>query len=67
MRTYHIWVKSKTTDEVKCKVVKRNNFTKSVEEAYMLVASLKEKTGIEWDIVSLNDISFSHNPKVPMV
>jgi len=67
MRTFHIWVKNKKTNEVKCKLVKRKSFAGAASEAYLMVASLREATHAVWDIMSLNDTNFSHNPKVPVV
>jgi len=67
MRTFHIWVKNKKTDEVKCKLVKRKSFAGAASDAYIMVVSLKEATHADWNIMSLNDISFSHNSKVPVV
>ena len=67
MRTFHIWVKNKKTDEVKCKLVKRKSFAGAASDAYLLVVSLREATYTDWDIMSLNDISFSHSSKVPLV
>jgi len=67
MRTFHIWVKNKKTDEVKCKLVKTKSFAGAASEAYLMVASLREKTYTDWDIMSLNDISFSHSSTVPVV
>jgi hypothetical protein len=67
MRTFHIWVKNKKTNEVKCKLVKRKSFASAASDAYLLVVSLRETTHTDWDIMSLNDTNFSHNPKVPIV
>jgi len=67
MRTFHIWVKNKKTNEVKCKLVKRKSFAGAASDAYTMVVSLKETTHADWSIMSLNDINFLHNPKVPIV
>ena len=67
MRTFHIWVKNKKTDEVKCKLVKTKSFAGAASEAYLLVVSLRQETHNDWAIVSLNDTSFSHRPEVPIV
>jgi hypothetical protein len=66
MRIFHIWVKNKKTNEVKCKLVKRKSFAGAASDAYLMVVSLRETTHVDWDIMSLNDTSFSHNPKVPI-
>jgi len=66
-RTWHIWVKNKKTNEVKCKLVKRKSFAGAASEAYTMVVSLRETTHTDWDIMSLNDISFSHSSTVPVV
>lgn len=62
-RKFHIWVENKETNEVKCKVVEANNFAAAASEAYYLSHTLQETTGNDWNIVSLNDINFSYNPK----
>ena len=67
MRTFHIWVKNKKTNEVKCKLVEVNNFANAASEGYVFVHTLREETYDHWRIMSISDARFSHDPKVPMV
>ena len=66
-RTFHIWVKNKITDEVKCKLVKRKSFAGAASDAYILAVSLKEETHADWDIMSINNTEFSYDPKTTII
>jgi len=66
-RTWHIWIKNSVTGEVKCKLFKGNDFTTAIRVAFELSGEQRVKTNQLWHIMSVNDVDFSHDPKVPIV
>ena len=66
-RTWHIWVRNSVTGEVRCKIFKGSNFGYAAREAFELSGKQRVKTGQIWYIMSVNDVDFTHDPKVPIV
>ena len=66
-RTWHIWVKNSATGEVRCKIFKGRNFGYAARGAFELSGKQRVKTGQIWYIMSVNDVDFTHDPKVPIV
>ena len=66
-RTFHIWVKNKKTDEVKCKRVRAKSFSAASSDAHFFHDTLKERTRQDWYIMAINDVDFSHDPKTPII
>jgi len=65
--TWHIWVQNSKTGEVRCKLVKGNNFGYAGRAAFEYSGELRVKTDQIWYIMSVNDVDFTHDPKVPIV
>jgi len=66
-RTWHIWVKNSETGEVRCKIFKGSNFGYAARGAFELSGEQRVKTGQIWYIMSVNDVDFTHDPKVTIV
>ena len=66
-RTWHIWVKNNETGEVRCKIFKGRNFGQAARAAFELSGKQSVKTDQIWYIMSVNDVDFTHDPKVPIV
>jgi len=66
-RTWHIWVKNSETGEVRCKIFKGKDFGFAGRAAFELSGKQRVKTGQIWYIMSVNDVDFTHDPKVPIV
>ena len=66
-RTWHIWVKNSVTGEVRCKIFKGKNFGFAGRDAFELSGKQRVKTDQIWDIMSVNDVDFTHDPKVPII
>ena len=66
-RTWHIWIKNSVTGEVKCKIVKGNNFGYAGRGAFEFSGEQRVKTDQIWYIMSVSDVGFAHDPEVPIV
>jgi len=66
-RIWHIWIQNSTTGETKCKIFKGNNFGFAGRAAFEFSGEQRVKTNQIWDIMSVNDMDFIHDPKVPIV
>ena len=66
-RTWHIWIKNSVTGEVKCKLFKGKDFGHAGRAAFELSGEQRVKTDQMWYIMSVNDVDFTHDPKVPIV
>lgn len=64
-RTWHIWVQN-ANGETRCKVVGANSFGQAGWAAFQFIGDLRVKTEQIWDIMSLNDVGFKHDPKKPI-
>tara|TARA_Y100000593_G_scaffold17816_1_gene35559 strand:+ start:689 stop:901 length:213 start_codon:yes stop_codon:yes gene_type:complete len=62
-RTWHIWVQNIKTGEVRCKIVEASSFGRVGWSAFEFSGDLRVKTNEIWDIMSVNDVDFSHDPK----
>ena len=65
-RTWHIWVQNLETGETRCKMTKAHSFGRAGWAAFEFSGDLKVKTNQMWDIMSVNDVGFSHDPKKPI-
>ena len=65
-KTWHIWVQNLETGETRCKMVKTHSFGRAGWAAFKFSGDLRVKTDQVWDIMSVNDVNFSYDPKKPI-
>ena len=65
-RIWHIWVQNLETGETRCKMTKAASFGRAGWAAFQFSGDLRVKTDQMWDIMSVNDVGFSHDPKKPI-
>tara|TARA_R110000824_G_scaffold62527_2_gene165501 strand:- start:780 stop:995 length:216 start_codon:yes stop_codon:yes gene_type:complete len=65
-RTWHIWVQNSETGEVRCKIVKGNDFGHAGRAAFEFSGELRVKTNQIWYIMLVNDVGFTYDPKSPI-
>ena len=65
-RTWHVWVQSLETKETRCRMVKAHSFGQVGWAAFQFSGDLRAKTSQVWEIMSVNDVEFSYNPKKPI-
>ena len=65
-RKWHVWVQNIETGETRCKICEAHNFGRVGWAAFQLTGDLRVKTQQIWDIMSISDINFKHDPRRPI-
>ena len=65
-RLWHIWIQNVKTGETRCKIVEANSFGSAGWAAFQFSGDLRTKTEEVWEIMSVNDVNFKHDPKKPI-